>query len=70
MPKHFCLAPWAVGRDRTGSLGNFVLKLFRLIWNWMFPEPAQDLFGTFVGRKDGIEDVLDSATPNNHGEAL
>jgi len=36
----------------------------------LLPEPAQDLFGTFVGRKDGIEDVLDSATPNNHGEAL
>ena len=30
MRRHFCLAPWAAGRDRTGSLGNFVLELFRL----------------------------------------
>ncbi len=36
----------------------------------MFPEPAQDLFGTFVWRKHWIEDVLDPATPNDHGEAL
>ncbi len=36
----------------------------------MFPEPAQDLFGTFVGRKQWIENLLDSAAPNNHGVAV
>ena len=36
----------------------------------MIPEPTQDMIGAFVWRKHWIEDVLDSATPNDPCQAF
>jgi hypothetical protein len=36
----------------------------------IIPQPAEGVFGAFVGREHGIEDVLDSPLANNHGQPL